>query len=280
MCLTHVGAFLFGEIEMADEATGVNNEHVADAQAAEAEDQQGVKDAQPATEQGVKESQPATDSKQHEETVSYTRFEEVNAAKKAAEEAAAQLQAQLNLIQQQQVPPRAQPATLYEQTVERLGLKDESYLNNEQQGQIFNAMFEVIQASQSEAAFMAAHPDYVQVVGTADITGKFVPAPPLARAIAKDPGLALRLSQSPHGKQFAYDIAVKDAEYQASLKANVTPETKATVDAKKVADAAQRQASISAAGTGQGNLDKMAVVQNMTDEELRDHVDKIIAGAT
>jgi hypothetical protein len=276
MCLTHVGAFLFGEIEMADEATDVKDDQVVDDQAADAKDQQAV--SQPDT--GDDDVKLANGQSVADKTVPYTRFEEVNAAKKAAEEAAAQLQAQLNLIQQQQVPPRAQPATLYEQTVERLGLKDESYLNNEQQGQIFNAMFEVIQASQSEAAFMAAHPDYVQVVGTADITGKFVPAPPLARAIAKDPGLALRLSQSPHGKQFAYDIAVKDAEYQASLKANVTPETKATVDAKKVADAAQRQASISAAGTGQGNLDKMAVVQNMTDEELRDHVDKIIAGAT
>ncbi|MHC4344724.1 MAG: hypothetical protein ACYSUP_08575 [Planctomycetota bacterium] len=266
---------------MADEATGVNNEHVADAQAADATDQSGVKDAQPAIEQGVKENQPATDSKQHEETVPYSRFEEANAAKKAAEDAAAQLQAQLTVLQQQQVPQRqAQPATIYDQTVERLGLKDEVYLSSEQQGQIFNAMFEVIQASQGEAAFLASHPDYAQVVGTADITGKFVPAPPLARAIAKDPTLAQKLSSSPSGKEFAYMIAVNDPEYQASLKANVTPETKAAVDAKKVADASQRQASISAAGTGQGNLDKMAAVQNMTDEQLRDHVDKIIAGAT
>jgi len=268
---------------MADEATDVNDEQAVDAQAAEAtdqqgagtKDQQGVKDAQAASEQGVTD-QVASD----EHAVPYTRFTEVNEAKKKAEEEAATLRAQLQLLSQQQQVPQ-QSKSLYDQTVERLGLQDETYLNKDQQGQVFNAMFEVISASQTETQFMASHPDYPQVVGSYNQAGQFVPAPPLLRALEKDPTLGPQLGAIPEmqRKAFAYRLAVNDPEYQASLKTKDNPALRQAADAKTVAEAAKKQASISAAGSGQGTLDKKAVVQNMTDEQFDAHIKAIIARA-
>jgi hypothetical protein len=162
-----------------------------------------------------------------------------------------------------------------------LGLQEEAYLTKEQQGQVFNAMFDAISASQADMAFMAAHPDYVEIVGTQDGYGNFVPAAPLQRVLSKNPHLRQAITTSPQGKMLAYELARADTEYQESLKTKgLPPEVKAAADAKAIVDAAARQASISAAGTGQGSTDKAKAVQDMSEEEFQAYKDKIIATAS
>ena len=259
---------------MADEATDVKETQVVDGStAAVSQIDTGTNDVKLADGQTVADK-----------TVPYSRFEEVNATAKAAQEAAhnaqgqvASLQAQLQIQQQGSVPQSNDP---YSQTVRQLGLQDEAYLNTEQQGQVFNTMFQTISVQQADASFVESHPDYAQVVGVSDATGRFIPAAPLQRVLAKDPHLGQAINNSPQGKRLAYSIAVNDAEYQKSIKNGTSPEAIAAADAKAVVEAAARQASISAAGTGQGTLDKAAVVANMTEEEFKVYKDKIIAKAS
>jgi hypothetical protein len=261
---------------MEDEAQkGVNSAPVAKGQAADATDQPVV--SQLDNGEGVKPQAPP------EQAVPYSRFKEVNDAKKAAEDNAATLQAQNDLLLQQaaSVPQPQQPTDFYSQTVRSLGYEPTEYLSPEQQGHVFNTMFQAISVSQTDAAFMDAHPDFSQVVGTSDAAGNLITAAPLQRVLAKDPHLRQAILSSPHGKRLAYQLAVGDPVYQESLKTkDLPPDVKAAADAKAVVEAASRQASISAAGTGQGTLDKAAVVANMTDEEFKVYKDKIIARAT
>lgn len=263
------------------EATDVNEPQAVDGAAAAATGQQAV--SQPDT--GTNDLKLADGQKVADATVPYSRFEEANTAAKAAQEAAktaqeqsVQLQAQVNQLSQQGSVP--QPTDPYSQTVRQLGLQDEPYLNAEQQGQVFNSMFQAISVQQADNAFVESHPDYAQVVGVSDATGRFIPAAPLQRVLAKDPHLGQAINNSPQGRRLAYNLAVSDSEYQKSLKVGATPEAIAAADAKAVVEAAARQASISAAGTGQGTLDKKTVIQNMTPEQFKAYKDKIIAKAS
>lgn len=80
---------------------------------------------------------------------------------------------------------------------------------------------------------------------------------------------------SQQGEMLAYELAVKDSTYQESLKTQgMTDTEKAAANAKAVVDAAARQASISEAGTGQGNVDRAQVVANWTEEELQAHIEE------
>ena len=265
---------------MPEAQTDVKEAQVVDGSAAAAKGQTAVSQIDTgATDVKLADGQAVADA-----TVPYSRFEEANATAKAAQEAAqnaqghiAQLQAQIQAQPQGSVP---QPTDPYSQTVRQLGLQDEAYLTTDQQGQVFNSMFQAISVQQADASFVESHPDYAQVVGTSDATGRFIPAAPLQRVLAKDPQLGQAINNSPQGKRLAYSIAIADSEYQESLKKGTSPEAIAAADAKAVVEAAARQASISAAGTGGGTLDKAAVVANMSNEEFKAYKDKIIAKAS
>ena len=68
---------------------------------------------------------------------------------------------------------------------------------------------------------------------------------------------------------------MNDPVYQESLKTQgMTDAEKAAANAKAVVEAANRQASISEAGTGQGNVDRAQIVNNWTEEELQAHIEE------
>jgi hypothetical protein len=266
---------------MADENTDVKETQAVDESAAAATEQAV---SQPDT--GTNDVKLADGQSVADKTVPYTRFEEANTAAKEAKEAAeaaqqtiAQLQAQNQMLAQNKAPQ--EPTDLYAQTITRLGLQDEAYLTREQQGQVFNTMFDAISATQADASFMASHPDYSEVVGTQDGYGNFVPAAPLQRVLTQNPHLRQAVFSSPQGKMLAYELAKADPTYQESLKTKgLPPEVKAAADAKAIVDAAARQASISAAGTGQGSTDRAKAVQDMSEEEFQAYKDAIIAKAS
>jgi len=162
------------------------------------------------------------------------------------------------------------PTDLFTQTVERLGLQDEEYLNKTQQGQVFMSMMEVMSTNQANLSFRSSHPDYEQVVGTKDINGNFVPAAPLQRVIAQNPQLRQAIMTSEQGEMLAYQLAISDPAYQESLKTQgMTDAEKAAANAKSVVDAA-----------GQGNVDRAQVIRNMTEEEFRVHKEGIMSRAS
>ena len=221
-----------------------------------------------------------------DKTVPYSRFEEANTAAKEAKEAAkaaqetlAQLQAQNQILAQRQAPQ--EPTDPFARTVKRLGLQDETYLTIEQQGQVFNAMMTEIAVTQADASFMSSHPDYSEVVGTSDRFGNFIPAAPLQRVLTQNPQLRQAITTSPQGKMLAYELAKADPTYQESIRTKgLSPEVKAAANAKAVVEAAAKQASISAAGTGHGNTDLAAQRRAMSDEEFDAHIKSIIAKAS
>lgn len=264
------------------EDTDVKETQAVDESAAGATDQPAVSQPDTGTNDvKLKDGQSVADK-----TVPYSRFEEANTAAREAKEAAkaaqetlAQLQAQNQILARQQATQ--EPTDPFSRTVKRLGLQDETYLTIEQQGQVFNAMMTEISVTQADASFMSSHPDYAEVVGTSDRYGNFVPAAPLQRVLNQNPQLGQAITTSPQGKILAYELAKADPVYQESIRTKgLPPEVKAAANAKAVVEAAAKQASISAAGTGQGNTDRAALVKKMSDAEFKAHIDSIIAKAS
>lgn len=205
--------------------------------AADATVQQAV--SQPDTGDAV--IQPDTGAE--EKTIPYDRFKEVNEAKNQAE---AQLQAaqltvqQQNMLLQQNQQPRQRPKTTYEQAVLEAGLQDESYLNQEQQAQVFarkdqldNRRFQQEQANTQNNQFAATHDDYPQVVGTTDpMTGAFTPSPELRTLLTKKPYLLQAANSS---GQAAYDLVMQERklnEFEQNQTVTDEQNVRQTVDAK------------------------------------------------
>ena len=219
-----------------------------------------------------------------DKTVPYSRFAEVNAAAKEAKEAAEAAKAEADMLRQQvmaQQPQQAQqPTDLFSQTVKRLGLENETYLDKDQQGAVFNAMMDTVSTNQANVAFMQSHPDFAQVVGSYDARGNFIPAAPLQRVMSRNPYLRQAILSSPQAGMLAYELASKDPDYLKSKEqSGMTEAEKAAADAKAIADAAARQGSISAAGTGGGNVDRAAQIRAMSDEEFHAYKEAIKARA-
>ena len=196
--------------------------------------------------------------------------------RQAAEETVRIYQDQLALTRANQQPQ--QPTTLYNRVIEKLGYQDEEFLDKEQQGNVFNAMLDVISTSNAQQSFVSQHSDFAEVVGTNDpISGQFRIAAPLQRVLDKDPQLAQGLLNNPNAVRIAYRLAITDPVYLASKKTEgLTPEQLAAQQASAAIKTANAQASISSV-TGGGNLDKAAVIQNMTPEEFNVYKEKILA---
>ena len=254
---------------MAQEETDVKDEQGVDAQQAVSQVDTGTNDVK------LADGQSVTDK-----TVPYDRFAQVNAAAKAAQQAAEDAKAEAAALRMQNESllqnKAAEPTDLYTQTLKRLGLQDEPYLTTEQQGLVMNAMMDVISVTTADQAFVASHPDFDKVVGSYDARGQFVAAAPLQRVLAKynnNPRMRQAITSGP---QVAYEIAVNDPVYQASLKQEgMTDAERAAADAKAVVEAAKRQSSISEAGAGSGNIDRAQMIRNWTEEEFQAHLEEI-----
>ncbi len=232
-------------------------------------------------------SQVATDDKG---PVPYDRFSEVNAAKKTAEGRVVELE---NYIQLQKAnPPAEQPVaqqpsqSLTMQVIKDLGYQDEAFLSVEQTAQVNDRIIQITQASAASDAqltgFKSSHTDFAQVVGALDpTTQQFVHAPPLQRAIQRNPGIQQAInSMSPaNAAVMAYEIASRDVQYvQEVAAANKPVEQQNSEQAQQVLDQANSQVSISAVA-GVGTIDKAAQIRAMSDDEFEAHKQKIMAGS-
>lgn len=163
----------------------------------------------------VKTDEVVTDETKTEETktdepktVPYERVKELTETIKGLEE-------QITTIQQQQALARANPVQTQQQVQQfdiykEVGLDPEDPEDIPNQGQlkqIINHAATVFDKRLAAIAFQQAHPDYADLVGTADeiSTGKY--AEPLAAAIKQNPALLNMIAQSGDPRIAAYEIA-------------------------------------------------------------------------
>jgi len=224
--------------------------------------------SQTTTDKGV--SQVATDK-----SVPYERFKEINDAKNESDARVAALEAErAALIARMETKPQSQDDP-YVQTLKRLGLENEPYLTTEQNGQVFNQMLNMVSVQTQREAFIAAHPDFGEVVGSINASGNFVPAAPMRRVFEKYPQAARAILNGPNAPQAIYELVTMDMKTLNPIEA----EKQAASVAKDAINAANRQASISEAATGGGTLDKAAMIKGMSDEEFAEYKAKITARA-
>jgi hypothetical protein len=228
------------------------------------------------TEQVVPASAPVVEQPKTEQAIPYTRFQEVNEAKKTLEQQNQILMQQLRIQQQPQpTAPVVTQKPLFIRVCEELGYKDETYLTQEQNAAVMDRVQQIqsqqMQQQTRRQGYVSARPDFANVVGKTDpMTGVFQVAEPLKRQCEKNPLLAQAILQSPYQEVLAYEIASKDPEYMKSLQ-----KTMETTAAQQVAVAlSTAQKSISAV-SGTGTLDKVAQIQGMTDAQFQEHLNRI-----
>ena len=251
-----------------------------------------VNSAQPITEQpdaqdvsqsvtGEGVDQPTTGESaadgQQTQAVPYDRFKEVNDKAKAAQQEVDNLKLQMQILQNNQIQQKT-PAqqNLFEKICKEKGY-DDDYLTKTQQAEVtqevVNRQINQIQSQIQMQTFLTQHPDYSEVVGTSGPNG-FNIAPPLARQIQKNPLLLQALQRSPDRHILAYQIAVSDPEYVQSKTTQTTND--AVQQAEQILSG--KMQSISSV-PGSGNVDKAAMIRNMSDEEFQAHKASVIAKA-
>lgn len=162
--------------------------------------------------------------------------------------------------------------SLYVQIAERRGI-DPEYPTPQENGLIMEDMMQMTNVQNQQTAFIAAHPDYSEVVGVSLPNGGFDIAAPLKRVIASNPALASKLAGL--DPAIAYQLAVTDPTYQKEVADNAKPaDIKAAEKAEEAIKAAAQKASVSNAGGG-GTLDKAAEIAAMSDEDFDKHIEKL-----
>lgn len=200
------------------------------------------------------------------ETVPYERFQEVVTEMKALKE-------QNETIMQQQALARANPIQGQQEQAPQFDIYKEVGLDPEDpedipnQGQIkkiLNHAGKVFSSQLAQIAFQQAHPDYAELVGSADeiSSGKY--AGPLAAAIKQNPALLTMIAKSGDPRLAAYEIAKLQ-------KAKTKDEPVKKDEAKDAIDEAVENAKrvkSSSNAKGGGALSEEGRYEGMSDEEF------------
>lgn len=161
-----------------------------------------------ATGQGVTEPQPAPET----QPVPYERFREVNEAKKAAEQRAANLETQFMLLQQAQqvaAPAQAGQSDIFDTPGEDYEpiTRAEARKIVERTERKAEQRTAAVQQMSAREQFIKSKPDYETLVGTVDFAGRFVPSEHFQKVVAADPELAYECSNPLTGPRIAYRAA-------------------------------------------------------------------------
>lgn len=200
-------------------------------------------------------------------TVPYERFQEMAAKVKQLEEQATIAQQQMALAKAN--PPQGQQSV--QQPVTRdifkeVGLNDDDDVPTvKQHRQILEHYGKVFDTRLAELAFFQTHPDYTDLVGTADecMSGKY--AEPLATAIKQNPALIQMIAQSGNPRLAAYEVA-KLQKAKTKTDAPVkTNEAKTVID--EAVENANRVKSSSNAKGGEA-LSEKGRIENMPDKDF------------
>ena len=155
---------------------------------------------------------------------------------------------------------------------------DDDYLTAGQMKKVLTGLVGQISQAMTAQQTQSQLPDFKEIVGV-QVGNTFQYAPPLKRALDNNPALAQILQSSPNAALLAYEIAKNDPEYLASKsQKGKSAEQIAAEKAEAKITAANKKVSISAAKGG-GQLDSIAAVKAMSDEELKAHNEKIMSQA-
>jgi hypothetical protein len=204
-----------------------------------------------------------------EEMVPKSRLEEEAAKVKAAEEKNELLQQNQALIQanvQATAAPKRPEFDIYKEV--GLDPDDPKDIPNQEQQKKINAYFHAkYERDNAQIRFMLDHPDYSQIVGTAEQirTGQF--AEPLKQAIKANPALMATIQNSADPQAAAYAIAKQQVNKTAAGDTTKTTKTEAqaAID-EAVANAGAVKTSANAKG-GDG-LSEEGRAANMSDAEF------------
>lgn len=201
---------------------------------------QGV-EAQVASEQGAEgqvasgNESPVDGQQAQDGPVPYSRFKEVNDAKKVAEEAQKEAEAQTQLVRDQmalqsanqvqtQVQTQTRAKSTYEQAIADCGITEVEYMTEPDRIRIMARKDELDSVKVQQQAnvmtnqtFINDHSDYGEVVGRYNQTGVFVPSAELTKILQEKPYLTAAAYASSRG---AYNVVVKERELQEIIKKN------------------------------------------------------------
>jgi len=200
------------------------------------------------------------------ETVSKERMDEVNTENKALKERNELLQQNQALIAAS--TPAAAPAAPAFDIFKEVGLEGPEDIPNVEQSRKINAYYQSIaQRQNAQLRFVADHPDFPQLVGTAQqiATGQW--ADPLMKAIKANPTLMPTIVNSADPYAAAYAVAKIQADKDAKGDETKTTknDAKAAID-EAVENAARVKTSANAKG-GEG-LSEEGRTKNMSDADF------------
>jgi len=203
-----------------------------------------------------------------EETVPKARFEEVMAAKNAAEERIDLLNQQQQVIMANQQKTEQKPP--FDPYSAVGATDDDEVLTVGQQKRIDKHRMTEIMAALSEVQFMASHPKFEEIVGTPEQIRAMQFAPPLAKAIKQNPALMQTITFSPNRREIAYQVAKLMVENKTEAKPQPKPEAEAGAVIDEAIQNANTVKSSSNVAGGSGVLSEEGRLLNMSDEAFED----------
>ena len=202
-----------------------------------------------------------TEDQQEDQTVPMERFKEMEAKAKAAEEQAnlATQNAQIALANQ---PKAEQPKQRDIYAEVGLDPNDPEDVPTQAQLKAINEYhLKQMQQGQAQTQFLAAHPDFINLVGTDEQVNTRQYAPPLQAALKANPALYGLIAHSNNPRESAYQIAKAFVEKKAAPSKD---EAQAAID--EAAAAAGRVKSAGNAAGG-GVLSEEGRIATMSDED-------------
>jgi len=189
--------------------------------------------------------------------------------KRQALEAQVSALTQAQVQQQVQQPAQRSPqedASMYAQAAQHLGLGygEDVYHTSVEQAQIHALVRQHDMKQAQDQQFIAATPDYADVIGQKNQFGQMVYAQPLINFLSRNPNLQQQVANNP---QLAYQLASSDPEYIAQKNAALTAKQTAAATAVVQKTVNKGKVSISAAPGG-GAIDKMSQMRDMSNDEL------------
>jgi len=209
----------------------------------------------------------ATTEETKPETVSKERFDEQNTKLKAAEEKNELLEQNQALLRANTpAAPQAEAFDIYKEV--GLDPDDPKDIPNQEQQKKINAYFQgIAQRQNAQIRFLIDHPDYPQLVGTAEQirAGQF--AGPLKEAIKANPTLMETIKNSADPAAAAYSIAKIQAKKTAEGDTTKTTKTEAEQVINEAVENANRVKTSANTKGGEG-LSEEGRVANMSDAEF------------
>lgn len=205
---------------------------------------------------------PEAEAKTEPETVPYERLKEVTAKASELEEANQMLQEQIALMRANPPQPQAEKQEQFD-IYKEVGLEDPDDIPTVEQQRKINEYYQGLVGEQlADIRFFVDHPDYAELVGTAEkiAIGQF--AEPLTAAIKANPALVAMIQNSQNRRLAAYEIAKLHKSKKEPISSK---DAKTAIDeAVSIANRVKSSSNVK----GGGALSEQGRYESMAEEEF------------